>query len=89
MVHAKAAEGLLGAGMVHPKGLHSVRHATLPGLAHLLILVLCTCCHFVCRLAKPGFDGLDNTVVPLPWAWGGLTPGPAKSLDKSVGRFNC
>lgn len=89
VVHAEAAGGLLGAGMVYPKGLHSVRDAPLPRLAHLLILVVCICCHLVCRLATVGFDSLHNTVIALPGAWAGLEPSPAVSSDKSVGCFDC
>ena len=75
VVCSKAAGVLLG--VVHPEGLHSVRDAALPSLAHLLILLLSACCHLVCRLTRPRFDCLHDTVVALAGAWTSLEPGPA------------
>ena len=68
----------MGLNVVYLKGLHSVRDAPLPSLAHLPILPVSHCFHVICRLAKPRFDSLNDAVVAVAGAWASLEPGPAK-----------
>ena len=64
--------GLVGLNVVYPKGLHSLRDAPLPSLAHLPVLPNSHCFHIIYRLAKSRFDSLDDAVIAVAGAWASL-----------------